>query len=85
MAESKRGRGRPTGSPTKEYITIQIIPVRCRKCGCSEFINRKCMILREISGIAPDGQPYNQVRHVNCQCAQCQQWHRLIEYDQAAE
>src|SRR5690242_7282056 len=74
-------RGRPPGSPNKDYIRCVTVPAKCGKCGSTEFAPRQHIVSREIGGVI-DGKEYNCVSHYRTRCANeaCEQACVIIEY-----
>lgn len=87
-AESKKkakdgtDRGRPPGSPNRDYAVGQATAPRCLKCHGTAFEDQRLVVAREINGTAPDGKPFNRIYNYNHRCAnpKCGQWNKLIIY-----
>lgn len=79
--KKKDSRGRPAGSVNRDYEFTRVIPKRCAKCHCTEFVDRNVTLERNLSGIAPDKIRYNRIRWFKGRCKSCGQWNAFIEYE----
>lgn len=68
-------KGRPPGSPNITEV-VDVIPSRCRKCGCTErtpYANAQEM---EFGGTTGDGRPFTHIVWRSTRCVGCGQGRR---------
>jgi hypothetical protein len=82
-AKDGTDRGRPPGSPNRDYAVGQATAPRCLKCHGTAFEDQRLVVAREINGTAPDGKPFNRIYNYNHRCKnpRCGQWNKLIIYE----
>lgn len=71
-AATSQGPGRPKG-PAEKIPEVNASLTRCKKCNSTERTPYYGTVTRDLSGIGPDGQPFNRMTWRRTKCASCGQ------------
>ena len=82
---TKRGPGRPKGSPNRETEGTREIPARCKRCQSTDMSSIAIVGQQRFSGVAPDGMPYNLIIRRRKVCKSCGQMHIVTQYLMVAD
>ena len=69
---TSQGPGRPKG-PAEKIPEVNASLTRCKKCNSTERTPYYGTVTRDLSGIGPDGQPFNRMTWRRTKCASCGQ------------